>query len=92
MRQFFYDIALFNYTVLSYWQAYVTGGAVVVIVTLVERLTSYRLKPKVYVATFVGAAFIVAFFLAWRDQLNTSLQSDPIRSLPGLRSRPIASP
>jgi hypothetical protein len=54
--------------VLSYWQAYLTGGIVTGAVGLFERLTRFRLTRRAYVTLFVGVFLFVSFFLAWRDQ------------------------
>ena len=60
------DILQFIWAVLGHWQAYVTGGIVIALVTVVER---YREKPfswKVF-AWFLTAFLFVAFYLTWHD-------------------------
>jgi hypothetical protein len=63
------DIYTFFMSVITHWQAYVTGGAVVALVTLYERLSGNEISPRVVVYGFI-AFLVVAFFMAWRDVRN----------------------
>jgi len=72
MGSLFSDIGLFLYTILSYWQSYVTGGVVTGTVYLVERLSGWQLTKRAFAALFVGTFLLVSFFFAWRDQLNAT--------------------
>jgi hypothetical protein len=73
MWQFFSDLLLFIVTILSYWQAYATGGIITGGVGLFERLTDNRLTKRAYVALFVFTFLFAAFFLAWRDEHQAML-------------------
>ncbi len=75
MRSFLSDLGLFLYTIISYWQSYVTGGVVTGAVALFERLSNYRLTKKAYVFVFVFSFLFVAFFFAWRDEHKAVLDA-----------------
>jgi hypothetical protein len=68
MGDFFSDLFRFIYTILSYWQAYATGGVIAMAVGLYERLTEKHLSKRVYAGLFVFTFLFAAFFLAWRDE------------------------
>jgi hypothetical protein len=68
MGSFLSDLILFIYTVLSYWQAYITGGLITAGVGIYERLTDKRLTKRAYVGLFVITFLLASFFLAWRDE------------------------
>jgi hypothetical protein len=74
MGSFISDLFLFIYTVLSYWQAYVTGGVITAVVGIFERLTDTRLAKRAYVWLFVITFLLASFFLAWRNE-HISLQN-----------------
>lgn len=98
MAQIVSDFFLFLYSVLSYWQAYATGGLVTAIVGLFERFTEYRLTKKAYLSLFVVTFLLVAFFFAWRDEhaqsaafvkrvaeLEVALQKETQKHTPDIR-------
>ncbi len=66
------DLLSFLSAVFWRWQSWAggsgTGGAVVVIVGLYERLSGHHLSKRTYVGIFVAAFLLCAFFLAWRDE------------------------
>lgn len=68
------DFFLFIYAVISYWQAYATGGVVTALVGIFERLTERRLTKRAYVRLFIITFLFASFFLAWRDE-HTTLQN-----------------
>lgn len=68
MGDFFSDLFHFAITILSYWQAYLTGGFITGVIGLVERLSHYRLTRRGYVGVFVVSFLLVSFFSAWRDE------------------------
>jgi len=83
--ELFHDLARFVVAVVSHWQAYVTGGAVTGLVTLIERLTPWRLPKWAFAALFLGAFLLASFFLTWRDEyhradaLQATLNQHPIQ-------------
>lgn len=70
MGQFLTDLFNFIITILTHWQAYLTGGVITGVIGLAERLSNYRLTRRAYVALFVITFLLVSFFSAWRDQLT----------------------
>ncbi len=72
MPQIVSDFFFFTYAVLSYWQAYATGGLVTAIVGLFERFTERRLTKKAYLGLFVVTFLFAAFFFAWRAEHTQS--------------------
>src|SRR5213080_1858943 len=63
------EIGQFLWAVLTIWQAYMTGGIVIALLGIYERL----MQKTVSIRTFligVLAFLLVALFLAWRDQLH----------------------
>jgi hypothetical protein len=75
MGQLFSDFFLFIYTILSYWQAYATGGLITMAVGLFERLSNHQLTKRAYVGLFVITFLFASFFLAWRDEHNNYLRT-----------------
>jgi hypothetical protein len=73
------DILVFVSSVLSHWQAYVTGGAITGLVALVERLLDWKMPKWAYAALYIGIFLLVAFFLAWRDQYRVALDVPTLR-------------
>jgi hypothetical protein len=68
MGDFFSDLFHFAIAILSYWQAYLTGGLITGVIGMVERLSHYRLTKRGYVGVFVVTFLLVSFFSAWRDE------------------------
>jgi len=69
MANFLSDIGTFLWGVLSHWQAYMTGGIVMAVLFIYERLWNKTVSTRTVVWGII-AFFIAAFFMAWRDQLN----------------------
>src|SRR5438128_615387 len=67
MANLFGDNAQFIWTVLSHWQAYMTGGIVMAAMFVYERLTQKTVSVRVVIGGII-AFLLVAFFMAWRDQ------------------------
>jgi hypothetical protein len=68
------EIFVFLRAVVSHWQGLVTGGIITALVSLIERLTPWRLSTRAFVGLFLGGYLIVAFFGTWRDQYRTALR------------------
>ncbi len=70
----FSDIFIYLASIFGHWQTWLSGGgiggAAVVALTIIERLSNYKMPRMVYVSVFVVAFFLGATFLAWRDQFN----------------------
>lgn len=67
MSRFLWEILEFMYAVISYWQAFVTGGFVMAVLFVYERLSGYEL-PGTFIPWGVVMFFLVSFFLAWREE------------------------
>lgn len=61
------DILLFIWAVLGHWQAWLTGGLVIAVFTVVERYREKAFSWKVF-AWFPAAFLLVAFYLTWHDE------------------------
>lgn len=82
------EILQFLAVVFWRWQGWLggggLGGAVVVFVGIYERLIGHTLSKRMYVAIFIVAFLLGAFFLAWRDEQHAKLQLDrQVKSLQG---------
>lgn len=66
------DIFIFGYTVMSYWQGYITGGVVVAGMWLYERLTNNNLSNR-FIIVGVIVFLLTSFFMAWRDEHHALL-------------------
>lgn len=62
----------FTWAVFSYWQSYVTGGAIMAIVGLFEKLTGRALPRWMYLVMFLVVFLPMSFFFAWRDEHRLS--------------------
>jgi hypothetical protein len=93
-----HDLARFVVAVVSHWQAYVTGGAVTGVVTLIERLTAWKLPKWAFAALFVGVFLLASFFLTWRDEylrantLQATLNQHPVQPQFQINIPPITLP
>jgi hypothetical protein len=63
------DIGVFVWAVLGTWQAYMTGGIVIALLGVYERVTKKTISLRTFIIG-VFAFLLVAFFLAWRDQYH----------------------
>ena len=63
----------FIVAVLFKWQGYVTGGIIVALMFVWERITKRQIELK-YVVTLVVGSLLVSFFLAWNDQRTLAEQ------------------
>jgi hypothetical protein len=66
------EIGLFLWSVFGYWQAYMTGGIVMALLGLYERLVRKTISFRTFLVA-VFAFLLVAFFMAWRDQYRQRL-------------------
>ena len=64
------EVWRFLVAVVSYWQGFVTGGVLVALFFIFERLTGRTLGKRAIIWLFIVAFFMVSCFLAWRDQLH----------------------
>jgi hypothetical protein len=64
---FFSDLGLFIFLVLLRWQAYLTGGIIVALLAVTEKVWGFCLSRRAYINVFVIGFLFVAFFLVWRD-------------------------
>jgi hypothetical protein len=66
------DLLEFLAAVFWRWQGWAggggVGGAVVVIVGIYDRVSGDSLSKQMYIAIFLGAFLLGAFYLAWRDE------------------------
>jgi hypothetical protein len=69
------DIGRFIWAVLSIWQAYMTGGIVIALLGLYERLTKKTISLRTFIIGVI-AFLLAAFFLAWRDQYRGRLDTE----------------
>lgn len=74
MKQLIYDLAVFIFTVLTYWQASAPATFITGVVGVVEKVRDKSLSKRVYLAVFLGAYLFFGVFLAWREQLNEKRQ------------------
>jgi hypothetical protein len=68
------DIIIYVIDIFGHWQAWPAGvgigaGALLILV-VIERLSNYKMSRLIYASVFIGAFFLGATFLAWRDQFN----------------------
>ena len=61
------DVLQFVWAVLSRWQAYITGGVVTALITIVEKKRGKAFSWRVFV-WFLAVYLVVAFYLAWHDE------------------------
>jgi hypothetical protein len=52
----------------SYWQSYVTGGGIIALIVLWEKLANRPLPRWTYLVLFLVVFVLMSFFLAWRDE------------------------
>src|SRR5262245_25862229 len=83
------DLWVFIASVVSHWQALVTGSLVTAVAFIVERYRNVQLPWRTISVIFLWASLPLAAFLAWRDkhlevaQLGLQLsQSSQARALP----------
>jgi hypothetical protein len=74
------DFWQFILAVFWRWQGWLGGsgfgGAIVVLVSLYERLSGRAMSKRMYVTFFVIAFLFGAFFMAWRDQLHAAIEAN----------------
>lgn len=77
------DIGRFVWAVLSTWQAYMTGGIIIAILGIYERVTQKTISLRVFIVG-VLAFLLVAFFMAWRTEYhkasNAEVDLDTLRN------------
>jgi len=61
------DVLQFVWAVLSRWQAYITGGVVTALITIVEKKRGKAFSWRVFV-WFLAVYLVVAFYLVWHDE------------------------
>lgn len=64
------ELQKFTSDVISYWQGFVTGGAITGLVVLVERMTSLKLTKAGFCGLFIVTFLLSSFFAAWRQQFE----------------------
>ena len=69
------EITRFGLAVVTHWQAYMTGGIVVAILSAYERLTRKTISRRIVVIAII-AFFVVASFMAWRDQYRAAISAE----------------
>jgi hypothetical protein len=67
MARILWDFLQFAWSVISRWQAYVTGSLFTAIAFVYEHLTKNMISPDV-VLWGIGGFFVVGAFMAWREQ------------------------
>jgi hypothetical protein len=70
------DVGVFVIAVFSYWQSYVTGGAITALVAFGEKLTGRTLPRGSYLVMFLLVFLPMSFFMAWRDQYKVAIKFD----------------
>jgi hypothetical protein len=68
-----HDITRFALAVLKNWQAYMTGGIIMAILTSYEWLTKRTISRRVAIVAIVSF-FAVASFMAWSEQYQAALR------------------
>lgn len=69
------EIAQFGIAVLKHWQAYMTGGIIMAILTSYGWLTSKTISRRTAVLAIVSF-FAVASFMTWSDQYHATLRAE----------------
>jgi hypothetical protein len=69
MRRFLYDVLLFIFTILTYWQASAPATFITGVTGVIEKVRDKSVSKRAYIAIFVVAYLFFGFFLAWRDQV-----------------------
>jgi hypothetical protein len=62
------ELRLWLSAVIWHWQALVTGGVITAALEIWRRLGGRPLSRKWYIVVFIGGYFVIASFLAWRDE------------------------
>jgi hypothetical protein len=74
------DLLKFLNDVFWHWQSWVggsgLGGAVIVIISIYERLSGHNMSKRMYVTIFIAVFLFGAFYMAWRDQYHARLSAD----------------
>jgi hypothetical protein len=69
------EIAKFILAALKHWQAYMTGGIIIAILSLYERAKKRSIPLRLMIS--IATVFLMAaVFMAWRDQYHATIRAE----------------